>query len=86
MDEYDGELRRRITEFPSWHVFRVDGERHFLAFGENRGELNMISLDTGEILAEVGNGSTTPMIGDWDGNGRLEIFWCKTWYEVSLAE
>ena len=220
--EYDGELRRRISEFPSWHLFRVDGERHFLAFGEDRGELNMVSLDTGdvswtrrsdeiidvlplpsgdgfiavmenqiefingkgevtaqypapdkikakyppvyrdinndgqmefvfvsgknilcwelatdhlrweaemggfvgganptelydafhdidgdgwldiparkgsgtgrwlsgdsgEILAEVGNGSTMPMVGDWDGNGRLEIFWVKKWYEVTLA-
>ena len=220
--EYDGELRRRISEFPSWHLFRVDGERRFLAFGESRGELNMISLDTGEIswtyqsdeiidvmplpsgdrfitvteeaiafingkgeveakhsapdkikakfppiyrdlnadgemefvfisgknilcwelatdrlrwetkmggfvgganptqmydafydidgdgwldiparkgsgtgrwlsgdtgeiLTQVGNGSTMPMVGDWDGNGRLEIFWHKTWYEVSLA-
>jgi outer membrane protein assembly factor BamB len=220
--EYDGELRRRISEFPSWHLFRVDEERRFLAFGEDRGELNMMSLDTGEvswthqsdkiidilplpsgdgfitvmekriafingsgeitaeykapdkikakfppvyrdinndgqmefvfvsgknilcwelgtdslrwetkmggivgganptqlydafydidgdgwldiparkgsgsgrwlsgdtgeILAEVGNGSTTPIVGDWDGNGRLEIFWVKNWYEVSLA-
>lgn len=221
--EFDGELQRRISEFPSWHLFRVDEERHFLAFGEHRGELNMISLDTGkiswthqseeiidvlplpsgdrfitvmekgiafingrgevvaeysapdkikakfppiyrdinndgemefvfvsgknilcwelatdrlrwetkmggfvgganptelydafydidgdgwldiparkgggtgrwlsgntgEILVEVGNGSTMPMIGDWDGNGRLEIFWYKTWYEVSVAK
>lgn len=221
--EYDGELRRRISEFPSWHIFRVDEERRFLAFGEDRGELNMISLDTGavswthrsdeiidvvplpsgdrfitvtekgisfidgrgevvaeykapdkikakfppiyrdlnndgemefvfisgknilcwelatdrlrweakmggfvgganptqmydafydidgdgwldiparkgsgtgrwlsgdtgEILVEVGNGSTMPMVGDWDGNGRLEIFWYKTWYEASTAD
>ena len=221
--EFDGELKRRITEFPSWHLFRVDEERRFLAFGESRGELNMISLDTGEIswthqsdeiidvmplpsgdrfitvtkkgiafingrgeveekysapdkikakfppiyrdlnndgemefvfvsgknilcwelatdnlrwetkmggfvgganptqmydafydidgdgwldiparkgsgtgrwlsgntgeiLAEVGNGSNMPMVGDWDGNGRMEIFWYKTWYEVSLAK
>jgi hypothetical protein len=220
--EFDGELKRRITEFPSWNLFRVDEERRFLAFGEHRGELNMISLDTGEvswthqseeiidvlplpgdnrlitvtkkgiafingqgevvaeysapdkikakfppiyrdinndgemefifvsgknilcwelatdslrwetkmggivgganptqlydafydidgdgwldiparkgsgtgrwlsgntgeILVEVGNGSTMPMIGDWDGNGRPEIFWYKTWYEVSVA-
>ena len=221
--EFDGELRRRISEFPSWHLFRADEERRFLAFGEHRGELNMISLDTGkiswthqseeiidvvplpgddrfitvmekgiafingqgevvaeysapdkikakfppvyrdinndgemefifvsgknilcwelatdrlrwetkmgglvgganptqlydafhdidgdgwldiparkgsgtgrwlsgntgEILVEVGNGSTIPMIGDWDGNGRLEMFWYKTWYEVSVAK
>jgi hypothetical protein len=217
---FDGEMKRRISEFPSWHVFRVDGERRFLAFGEDRTELHMVSLetgeirwtrrsdeiidvvplpdgdrfitvmekriaifdgngdvvaehdapdkikakfppvyrdlnndghmefvfvsgknilcwhldtnrlrwrakmggivgganptelynafydidgdgwldiparkgsgtgrwlsgDTGEILAEVGNGSTVPIMGDWDGNGRLELFWVKTWYEVS---
>lgn len=222
LPEYDGELKRRISEFPSWHLFRVDGERRFLAYGEHRGELNMISLDTGkvswthqsdeiidvlplpsgdrfitvmeegiafidgrgevvaehsapdkikakfppiyrdinndgemefvfisgknilcwelatnrlrweakmggfvgganptqlydafydidgdgwldiparkgsgtgrwlsgntgEILAEVGNGSTVPMLGDWDGNGRLEMFWYKNWYEVSVS-
>lgn len=220
--EFDGELQRRVSEFPSWHLFRVEEERRFLAFGEDRGELSMVSLDTGEvswtqqsdeiidvmplpngdsfitvmekriafingsgdvvaehkapdkikakfppvyrdlnndgqmefifvsgknilcwelgtdslrwetkmggfvgganptqlydafhdidgdgwldiparkgsgsgrwlsgdtgeILAEVGNGTTVPMVGDWDGNGRLEIFWGKTWYEVSLA-
>ena len=45
-----------------------------------------LSGNTGEILAEVGNGSNMPMVGDWDGNGRMEIFWYKTWYEVSLAK
>lgn len=219
---FDGEIRRRVTEFPSWYVFRVDEERRFLAFGEDRTVLHMISLDsgeiiwthtadeiidvmpmpggdrfitvmkekiriidgsgavlaehdapdkikakyppvyrdlngdgemefvfvsgkdilcwhldsnrlrwtaemggmlgganptelynafhdidgdgwldvpakkgsgtgrwlsgnTGEILVEVGNGSTVPMLGDWDGNGKLEMFWHKKWYEVSLA-
>jgi hypothetical protein len=27
-----------------------------------------------------------PIMGDWDGNGRLELFWVKTWYEVSPAQ
>ena len=220
---FDGEIRRRVTEFPSWYLFDIDGDRRFLAFGEDRTELNMISLDTGnvawthktdeiidvmpmpggdkfitvmeekiqiidgngvvvaehqapdkikakfppvyrdingdgemefifvsgkdilcwhldsnrlrwsakmggfvgganptelysafydidgdswldiparkgsgtgrwlsgdtgEILIEVGNGSTSPMIGDWDANGQLEMFWHKKWYEVSLQQ
>jgi hypothetical protein len=49
------------------------------------GKGRWLSGNTGEILAEVGNGSTVPMLGDWDGNGRLEMFWYKNWYEVSVA-
>lgn len=219
---FDGEMKKHVSEFPSWYVFHVDNERRILAFGEDRTELHMVSLDsgevvwthkseeiidvlplpegdrfisvmetritifdgngnviaehespdkikakfppvyrdlnndgqmefvfvsgknilcwhldddlvrweakmggfvgganptelynafhdidgdgwldiparkgsgtgrwmsgdTGEILTEVGNGSTVPMIGDWDDNGRLEMFWHKNWYEVSLA-
>jgi len=41
-----------------------------------------LSGRTGETLAEVGNGSVPPIIGDWDANGLTEIFWFKTWYEV----
>jgi hypothetical protein len=220
---FDGDVRRHILEFPSWNVFHIGDERGFLVFGEDRGDLNMMSLesgdvlwsrkseeiievlpmaagdrfltvmergiaildvhgnvvaeyaapdkikakyppvyrdlnndgemefvfvsgknilcwhldsnrlrweagmggfvgganptelydafydldgdgwldiparkgsgtgrwlsgDTGEILAEVGNGSTVPILGDWDGNGRPEMFWTKNWYEVTLAD
>lgn len=37
---------------------------------------------TGAVLTEVGNGSAPPIVGDWDGDGRSEIFWFKTWYEI----
>lgn len=41
-----------------------------------------LSGRTGEVLAQVGNGATPPVVGDWDGDGKPEIFWWKTWYEV----
>lgn len=44
-----------------------------------------LSGKTGEVLASVGNGGSHPIVGDFDRNGRPEVFWWKTWYEVVPA-
>jgi outer membrane protein assembly factor BamB len=45
-----------------------------------------LSGKTGEPLVEVGNGSLDPIVGDFDGNGAVEMFWAKKWYDVVPAE
>jgi len=50
------------------------------------GEGQWLSGDTGEVLTSVSAGYTMPLIGDWDDNGRTEIFWAESWYEVSAAD
>jgi len=41
-----------------------------------------LSGKTGEVLASAGNGMNVPIVGDWDGDGKPEVFWWKSWYEV----
>jgi len=45
-----------------------------------------LSGRTGEDLAAVGNGTTDPIVGDFDNNGVAEVFWAKTWYEIVPAD
>lgn len=49
------------------------------------GEGHWLSGNTGEVLISGIAGATTPILGDWDDNGRLEMFWYKTWYEIGAA-
>jgi len=42
----------------------------------------LLSGKSGEELASVMNGSNIPVIGDWDEDGKAEVFWWKDWYEV----
>jgi hypothetical protein len=66
--------------------FDIDGDGWLdIPARKGSGTGRWLSGDTGEILVEVGNGSTIPMIGDWDGNGQMEMFWYKNWYTISLA-
>jgi len=37
----------------------------------------------GEVLASVGNGANVPVVGDWDEDGKPEVFWWKTWHDVA---
>ena len=61
----------------------IDGDGWLDVPGKKGGGTGVwLSGRTGEFLTEVGNGSTFPIVGDWNGNGRPEIFWYKTWYEV----
>ena len=61
----------------------IDGDGWLDVPGKKGGGTGQwLSGRTGELLTEVGNGSTTPVVGDWNDNGRPEIFWFKTWYEV----
>ena len=41
---------------------------------KRRKPLDWLSGRTGELLTEVGNGSTTPVVGDWNDKDRPEIF------------
>jgi outer membrane protein assembly factor BamB len=45
-----------------------------------------VSGRTGEALAEVGNGTTDPIVGDFDGDADIEIFWAKKWYDIVPTE
>lgn len=44
-----------------------------------------ISGRSGQVLASVGNGINAPVAGDWDGDGRPEVFWWKSWYDAVPA-
>jgi hypothetical protein len=43
-------IETRFTRLPSWEIFDTDAGPGFLAYGDDRAELQMISLDTGEVL------------------------------------
>jgi hypothetical protein len=45
-----------------------------------------LSGRTGEDLAAVGNGTTDPIVGDFDNNGVTEVFWAKKWFEIVPAD
>jgi hypothetical protein len=73
-----------IEIFDAFHDIDGDGWLDVPA-KKGSGAGQWLSGDSGEVLVSVGAGATTPILGDWDGNGRLEMFWYKTWYEVSAA-
>ena len=61
----------------------IDGDGWLDVPGKKGGGTGQwLSGRTGELLTQVGNGAATPVVGDWNDNGRPEIFWYKTWYEV----
>lgn len=43
-------IETRLVTLPSSQIFNVDGERGFLTYGDDRSELQMVSLRDGEIL------------------------------------
>ena len=45
-----------------------------------------LSGKTGEVLVKVGAAVENPLIGDWDGNGQLDLFWWNNWYEIRPAK
>lgn len=46
----DTSLERSIASLPSWQIYDTGSGPAFLAYGGERGELEMLSLDTGEVL------------------------------------
>jgi hypothetical protein len=45
-----------------------------------------LSGETGEVIVKVGAAWETPLVGDWDGNGHLDLFWWNNWYEIRPAK
>ena len=41
-----------------------------------------ISGKSGEFLIKQGVGVGNPLVGDWNGDGRRELFWYKAWWEI----
>lgn len=67
--------------------FDMDGDGWLdVAVRKPSGAGGWLSGRTGETLTSVGNGSTNPVVGDFDGNGEAEILWARKWYEVVPAE
>jgi hypothetical protein len=46
------------------------------------GKGRWLSGKTGEVLLEVGSAFEEPLVGDWDGDGLLELFWWNNWNEI----
>jgi len=66
--------------------YDIDGDGWLDVPGKKgSGEGQWLSGATGEVLTSAGNGSIMPIIGDWNDDGRPEVFWVKTWYEVRNA-
>ncbi|MCP3979101.1 MAG: PQQ-binding-like beta-propeller repeat protein [bacterium] len=41
-----------------------------------------ISGKSGELLIKAGVGVGNPLVGDWNGDGKRELFWFKSWWEI----
>jgi outer membrane protein assembly factor BamB len=41
-----------------------------------------LSGKTGQVILETGAAFENPLVGDWDGNGKLDLFWWNNWWEI----
>jgi outer membrane protein assembly factor BamB len=45
-----------------------------------------LSGRTGNVILQTGAALENPLVGDWDGNGKLDLFWWNNWWEIEPSK